>query len=106
MPTRCPLMRQYRMELGCPSPLRQAGQFSRTQGLCRRLSEPSAAGHSAVLCSRSQRSTSMGNSALGGTLYVFHEAYMRVKKKMQKTYRIRYVTSFATETSYHPARPA
>src|SRR5213079_3485110 len=77
--------RPYRTKLGCCSPDLQAGQFSRTQGLRRKLSEPSSAGQSPAASLCSQRTTSDDDSNLAFFIsFVCSIPHVRVNKNLQQ----------------------
>src|ERR1700730_4522494 len=63
----------------------QAGQFSRTQGLRRKLSEPSSAGQSPVASLCSQRTTSQDDSnRVSFISFVCRNTHVRVNKNMHE----------------------
>src|SRR5688572_10154817 len=101
---RRPCSRPYRTWLGCCSPDRQAGQFSRTHGLRRKLSEPRTAGQSPAASLCSQRTTSDGDSnraSFMSSCAIYH-TYSQEKssaKTLQKPAYLRANLYFATETS-------
>src|SRR5437763_15937595 len=80
--------RPYRTKLGRRSPDLQAGQFSRTQGLRRKLSEPSSAGQSPAASLCSQRTTSDDDSNLAFFIsFVCPIPHVRVNKNLQQNTR-------------------